>query len=110
MAVEKWTVFYNVTDGGSQPLANWKAGDIEVKANAKNKSKGLTNESKESTRQVSVSGKPLLTNEVQECRFVTVEGEEEEVCQALRVLYGAAINSAKFLAVKTSSLAEVAAE
>lgn len=96
MALEKWTVFYEVRDAGGHGPANWKQG--EIIAQGKNKSQGYLFEEK--------SG--LITGEPEECKFVTVEAESaEEAAQAIRAFYGQGINYTVGLAAKPANLTEV---
>lgn len=121
MAITEWTVFYNVRDGGNQKPAIWKEKELVT-------GKGL--EKNNSLKSVpSTTSGTLVTNEVNECYFVTVEAESgQEALEAVTTYYtrgitnpeknapavpvqgmGGGFTNNKGLAVKTSNLEELVA-
>ena len=103
MAIEKYTVFYNIRDAGQQQPANWKEGTVKVKAGAKNH--GIINSDSEPGRAIEPS--PLLGNEPADCRYVTIEAESRtEAAECIRAFYGLAVVPNTCLAVLSSNLEE----
>lgn len=103
MALEKYTVFYNVQEGGQQPLANWKSKTVKTKAGEK--TQGLINSDTEPSRTIEPTA--LITNNPQECRFVTIEAESRtEAAEAIRAVYGQSLVPNVCLSVLSSNLEE----
>lgn len=104
MALEKWSVVYQIQDGGMQGAANWKAGDIVVKSGGKTKSQGLVNEANPS-RVLEPS--PLITNSPVDCKLVTIEAENEtEAAEAIRAFYGQNLVNGKMITTLAANLKE----
>lgn len=102
MALEKWTVLYNIRDDGAQSTFNgvgtegWKAGAINVEG-THNKSLAYLLEEKGGL----ISGTP------QSCKIVTVEAESEKECwAALQKALGTGNANGPALTVLASGLKE----
>ena len=112
---EKFTVFMNFEDLGSQQLANWAEKEVVVEGKEKN------------AGYVSAAFGTVITNEVQDCRCVTLEAESAaEALKAARQFFAGGVTNpgksapavtvgglgggpwanSKGLACKTSSLTE----
>jgi hypothetical protein len=93
MALEKWTVFFNVEDQGSIPPPTFAAGTIEVPSGGKNKAVGY-------------GGMICGVQQPVDCKAAIVEAEgAEEAILAVRQVIKQAEGTA--MACKTSSLTEV---
>lgn len=77
MAIEKWTVLFDVRDAGNErPVTGWKEKELKVQKI------GATNTTLEKNKPalLAEAGK-FATCEIQKCKFVTVEAESaEEAC------------------------------
>lgn len=103
MAKEKYTVFFNLQNYGSPPLANWKELTLKVKAGEKNN--GLVNSDTDPSRHLSPS--PLINNKPVHCEVVSLEAESRtEAAECVRAFYGPGVVSNVCLSVLSSNLEE----
>ncbi len=122
---EAYTVFWGLETTQINPV-NYKEKDIVTKAGEKNAglfastdqlTSILTGAAKSNqlaptiSKELNVSGEPLLCNKPQTATFVTLEAESaEEALQAVRLYYGgygSSLVTGKCLGGKTSEIKEV---
>src|SRR2546430_3275954 len=110
MAIEKWTVFYEVKEAGTQPPLNYKEKDIKVEGKEKNAGLFKTIQSsisENSSKNFEASA--LISNNPMQCRFVTLEAEgASEAIKAVAKFYGQAVSVGKGMAALSANLEEFA--
>lgn len=103
MAIERYTVFFNLQSHGTPSLANWAEGTVKVKAGAKNK--GLVASDTEPSRHLSPTA--LINNKPVHCECVSLEAESRaEAAECVRAFYGQSVVTNVCLSVLSSNLEE----